>query len=114
MTRAEQQIHCAIIKHLELRGAPELLWLHINNNPRSAKDGARLKRMGMQKGAPDLLYFFHGQYIAHEIKTRTGGPSKAQWDFLHRFGETGGVVIVTYGLDHALEMLVNLGLIRET
>lgn len=102
-----------LIKHLTYRGMPGLVWLHVNNTPRSARHGAHLVAMGLIKGAPDLIYFYRGQFFAHELKTEKGRLAPEQGAFLKRFMVAGGLVIVSYGLDQALEQLVDFGLIKR-
>lgn len=109
----EQDIQKVLIKHIVARGMPDLVWLHCNNNPRSARDGARLKAMGLIKGAPDLLYFYRGQFFAHELKTLKGRCSPEQLAFHERFLAAGGLVIITHGLDDAINALVDIGLITR-
>jgi hypothetical protein len=110
--KEESQLQRAVVAHLEAHGAPGLIYLHINNNPRSARDGARLKKMGLRKGAPDLLYFVRGSFFAHELKTKKGRLSPAQSVFLKEFNLAGGVPIVSYGLNDALRLLSEYGICR--
>lgn len=62
---------------------PELAMLyHIPNERKcSVQEGARLKRMGVKRGVPDLCLpiprgKYHGLYI--EMKTETGRPTPEQ------------------------------------
>ena len=53
------------------------LFFHVNNNPRNRVDGARLARMGLVPGIPDLLLLANGTVYGFELKTETGKLS--QW-----------------------------------
>jgi len=60
--------------HPEYRG----LFFHINNNPRNKVDGARLARMGLVPGIPDLLLLANSTVYGFELKTETGISSAWQ------------------------------------
>lgn len=82
MTRAsdEYSIHTAIVDWLKI-ACPKALVLHIPNNPRSAVAGAKLKRMGMVKGAPDLIVICDGVICFLEVKKPGGYLSPEQKAF---------------------------------
>jgi hypothetical protein len=79
--RAEDQIQAAIVDHIRTV-LPAALVIHIHNNPSSAIDGARLNRMGLVKGAPDLLVCLpRGEGLFIEVKAPKGVVSKEQTAF---------------------------------
>lgn len=108
----EDKIQIALVSHIRMRGMPDMVPIHVNNNPRSARDGARLKAKGMIAGVPDMVYAYRGLTFWHEVKTKKGRLSPEQKQFHKRLEDAGHLVIVTYGLDDALEKLVEIGLIR--
>lgn len=108
----EDQIQIALVANIRARAINGLVWAHINNNPRSPRDGARLKAKGMIKGVPDMVYAYRGLTFWHEIKTEKGKLSPAQKEFHKRLEEAQHQVIITYGLDDAINQLVEIGLIR--
>lgn len=56
--------------------------IHIANNPRSARDGARLKALGLVAGAPDLLVVLpHGKGCFIEVKSAKGRVREEQHSF---------------------------------
>ncbi len=73
-TEAQEQLTLA--EYLDTRG--DLLWLHIPNerkaNPRYV---AKLKRLGMKKGAPDVLVFKR-----FKIDWHTGGVISSPREYL--------------------------------
>lgn len=80
-SRDEDQIQAAIVDHIRTV-LPSAIVLHLNNNPRSAIDGARLNRMGLVKGAPDLLVCLpRGSGLFIEVKAPKGRIGEAQTAF---------------------------------
>ena len=88
----------------------ELLFLHVpNEGRRSHAYGAKLKRLGMSKGAPDFIIFesgrgFHG--IAIEMKRRKyyrHDPSQEVWrcDLIRN----GWISEFAHGVDEAIELV---------
>jgi hypothetical protein len=78
----EDVVQKAIVNWLRnvLRG--EAMVVHIANNPRSARDGARLKALGLVAGAPDLLVVLpHGRGCFIEVKSQKGRVQEAQKAF---------------------------------
>jgi hypothetical protein len=81
MKRAEDQIQAAIVNWLRTV-LPGAIVLHLHNNPRSKVDGARLKAMGLVKGAPDLLVCLPGgRGVFIEVKAPKGRVSPEQHGF---------------------------------
>lgn len=108
----ENQVHKAIVGHLRYRGIVRMLPMHIANNPRGPRDGARLKAMGLLAGAPDMAYaLYDGQIVWHEIKTEEGKLSHVQKDVHERLRQLGHQILVSYGLDDALKLLTKRGII---
>lgn len=73
---------------------------------------AKLKREGFVQGVADLLYLDpRGEwaYLALELKTperkrsKDRGLSEAQTEFLNAVGLAGGLPLVCYGLEEAIE-----------
>lgn len=80
--RYEDAIQKQIVNYLRNVLHGSAMVLHLNNTPRSAIDGARLKQMGLVAGAPDLLVVLpHGKGCFIEVKTEKGRVSEAQHSF---------------------------------
>lgn len=78
----EDKTQEAIVNYLRnvLRGSATVF--HIHNNPRSARDGARLKRLGLLAGVPDLLVILpHGEGVFIEVKAPDGDVTSEQHSF---------------------------------
>jgi hypothetical protein len=78
---AEDQIQASIVDHIRTV-LPGAIVLHIHNNPRSQIDGARLKKLGLVKGAPDLLVCLpRGKGLFIEVKSPKGRVRPEQHSF---------------------------------
>lgn len=113
----EQHVLAAWLDSRRIDGWP-LLWAHIpNGGHKSARMGARRKRMGARAGVPDVLIFDHPrgyafQGAAIELKRKDGKPSDvsaSQTDWLEKLGRRGWLCRVCYGADDAIRWLEGLG-----
>ena len=83
--------------------------VHIpNEGKRSAAYAARLKRMGMRPGFPDLFIplargIYHGLFI--EMKYAGGRASGAQEGWLRLLSREGYAVSICYGFDEAKRII---------
>lgn len=92
----------ALVKYCLLKSIPIV---HIpNESKRSASYGAKLKRMGLAPGFPDLFIpkavnGAHGLFI--ELKTAKGKTSKEQKDWIMLLRSEGYTAYVCRGFDAA-------------
>lgn len=109
----EDQIHIAVIDHLERRAKPGVAWGHFaNGGSRGAAERRRFAAMGVVAGLPDLPVFAGGITRMIEIKTEKGVLSAAQID-CHAWLAAAGIEVVTcYGLDACLQQLERWGVLR--
>jgi hypothetical protein len=117
MDRPEQQIQKAVVQHLRQRGVPGLVFLHPNNNiarrgRRGAIQGGIAKGMGVRAGASDLLLWRAGHAYALELKAPGGATTEAQDQFLMDMDRAGAFTCVCEGLDRALGVLEQWGLLK--
>ena len=109
----EYRLQCLIADILRLQGHEELYWTAIpNGEHRSPRTGARLKRSGVRRGAPDILMIWHGKVIGLELKTETGRQSPEQRDTERDWTAAGGLYFVAKGYRAAIEFLDTVGCIR--
>lgn len=93
----------AVVEYCELCGIDVV---HIpNEGKRSAAYGARMKRMGLKKGFPDLEFpipvgKYHGLYI--EMKTKGGKLEPDQKRWLAKLNARGYRACVCVGADEAI------------
>jgi hypothetical protein len=102
-----------LVEHIERRCLPNVYYCAIpNGEKRSKATGARLKRMGVKAGAPDLLFIVDG--IAHglELKAGRGTTTIAQVATRMTWQDAAGVYAVAKGIDAALAVLVAWRVIR--
>jgi hypothetical protein len=108
----EDQIHTAVVHHLNLRGVAGLVFWHTpNGGLRSKSEAAKLARMGVLAGVPDLMFIYRGKTYGLELKTETGRISSAQRAVLTAMEQAGVATAVSKGLDAALDQLEAWGLI---
>jgi len=109
----ESALQTAIVEYLGW-ALPNAIVLHLHNNPRSAIEGAKLKRMGLVKGAPDLLVCLpRGQGMFLEVKTSKGRVSPAQFQFHNRCLVLNWPVAVVRSVDDVKKALVAVNVIRK-
>ncbi len=93
----------AVIKYCDLMGIHAV---HIpNEGKRSAAYGARMKRMGLRKGFPDLFFpipmgGFHGLFI--EMKAVGEKPTAEQRKWIAKLNAWGYRACVCVGADEAI------------
>lgn len=94
MTRRQDEFRlaCAVADHFSKVLPSHVLYSHFPaGESRTAVTGARLKRMGLQRGWPDYLLFHDGGTLAIELKAGTGKLTDEQIAFCNRLHELGGV-----------------------
>lgn len=83
--------------------------IHIpNEGARNPSFGAKLKKLGMKRGVPDLFIAvpsngFHGAWI--EVKQPKGKLTKEQEIFLDRANKNGYFTAVVYSVDEGINAI---------
>lgn len=102
----EDAVTEAIVDYCNLRGIPIA---HVpNEGKRSLQYGARLKKMGMQKGFPDLIIplpkgKYHGLYIEVKVNNNTTTVDQKNWlTILHG---NGYAATACWGIDDSLAVV---------
>ena len=97
----EQTIQKQIMIALSLSGC-----LVFRNNTGAVKDGDRFIRYGLCKGSSDIIGLTpSGQFLAVEVKKRTGKPTKEQLTFIDAINEQGGIAGIARSVEDALLLL---------
>lgn len=105
---SETKLHIAVADWL--RGAcPHVLWTHPANQGRSPQEGAKLKKMGVRAGVPDLIFWHDGWFGAIELKTGSG-LSEAQKIFMDSFVRNGGKYATCKTVKSVAETLISWGI----
>lgn len=99
MTEAQHQISFVLwVKTIH----PDVIFWHTpNGESRDAQVGAKLKRMGVLKGVPDL--FFPAYQLFIELKSDKGCLSKDQKKLKPTLEKLGYTWITAYGFPDAVE-----------
>lgn len=109
---SEDDVQIAVVDALRVAGE---LVIHVpNGGKRSRSEGARLKRLGVLAGVPDLLVFsvpagLEARGVALEVKSPGGRPSKAQLRVLDELRALGWAATWAAGEAACLEWLRDLG-----
>lgn len=99
----EDEATIAVVEYCNLRGVPVA---HVpNEGKRSPQMGQKLKRMGMQKGFPDLVVplprgNYHGLYI--EMKVGNNKTTSEQKEWLTNLAKNGYAATACWGVDEAI------------
>jgi hypothetical protein len=110
----ETAIHMNVAALLHLTLPPRIQWWHTpNGEVRSARTGAKLKRMGVKAGIPDfLLYDTQSGYLyCIEVKTKVGALSAQQkaWKAQFDRSPTGRYAVVR-STEEANQVIAEWGL----
>ena len=110
----EDAVHAALVQHLKLRAAPGVVWFHpANGGIRHIATAARMKRLGVRPGVPDLALIIAGRPYFLELKRAKGGRLSNDQRAMHdELRAAGAVVAVANGLDDALEVLGSWGVFQ--
>ena len=111
--RAEDMIQRAVFEHLALRSAPGVFAFHPPNGGwRSRIEAAILRGLGVRAGVPDVIAIRGGCVYALELKPPGGRLTAAQNAAHAALRAAGATVVTSYGLDDAISMLEEWGLLR--
>jgi len=115
MRRPEQDIHRAVLQHLDIRGTPGTFYWHTPSGAyygrRGHIQGRIMRSLGARAGIPDLLLLRAGTLYALELKAGRNKPTEAQADTIVRMMAAGAVCGVASSLDEALVWLEQHGLL---
>lgn len=103
----------AVCQHLRWRGVPGLVWFSVPNAARRGLIEAQImKATGLRAGVGDLILLHTGKFYSLEIKTLTGRATASQVAFMRDVQSAGGTARIVHGIDEALDVLVEWGLLR--
>lgn len=112
--RPEFVLQCDLIKHLQYRAVPGLLYWHTPNGGwRTVAEARDLRRAGVLAGIPDLFFLLHGQLYGLELKVPGRSSSDAQLYVQELLADQGAIIGVAVGLDDAIAQLERWRLIRR-
>ena len=113
MRHPEDDLQAAVAELLDMLG---WLYCHVpNGGKRNLREAARLKRMGVKAGIPDVLIFepvvhtvsgsVTGFGLALELKIKPNRPTPEQIATLAALHERGWGMRVCYSMDDVMEAL---------
>lgn len=101
MQHPEDRLQMACVRVFALQWPDMALLLHHSPNegllPRTARDGAKRKAMGVRAGFPDLVLLVPGgrwHYLCMELKSPAGRLSSSQRDYQRAVERAGGCYAV--------------------
>ena len=106
----EQDLQVSVAQLLDSIPIFKDKWCHVpNGGARDAKEGARLKKMGVKKGVPDILIFKMTKnfYLgfALELKSKTGKITADQEAWLLSFKAEGWATEVCDNIDDVMRII---------
>lgn len=105
----EDRLQISVAGYLDLALPVGAVWFHIaNQRQTSARMGAKLKRMGVKPGVPDICVIWRGRVIFIELKTPTGRVSPAQKDMARWLTLAGAVVVTCRSVDEVSDFLAGI------
>lgn len=112
----EYHIHCAVVAQLRFMAHPKTIYFHAaNGESRSARTGARLKKMAVRPGVADIcLTLPTGQSAYLEIKAAKGRQTPEQRAFEAHCKEVGVPYAIARSPEEAKAILTSWGALRET
>ena len=110
----ERLIQTAVVEHLAWRAIPGLWWTHFPaGGLRNRTVAAQLKAAGSKPGVPDILLLAQGRLFGLELKSERGRLSTDQISTHAAMRDAGAVIGVAGGVDEALDLLAEWGLLRR-
>lgn len=114
ITMSENALQQHVVRLLTAYGRPDIAWWHCPNGEwRDPRTAARLKKMGVKAGAPDIMMMIDGRFHGLELKTERGRVSKVQEEFCEAIERAGGFFHVAFGIDEAIGALNALYAFRD-
>jgi hypothetical protein len=109
----EAQIQRAVFQHIRVRGVPGLFAFHPANGGYRRKTEAKiLQGSGVRPGVPDVVAIHQGRVYAMELKAPGGRATAVQLEAIAAMEAAGAFTCIAEGLDRALAVLEQWGLLR--
>lgn len=109
MKHSEDSMSISVANYIRAQ-YPKVLFSHVpNGGKRSAREGARFKRMGVRKGIPDFLIFEtndpHLRGLALELKVKPNKPSPEQLEVIAELKRLKWVAEICYSFDETKKII---------
>ena len=108
---SERDIHITICALLDVYAHPRLIWFHpANGEKRNIVTAMRLKKMGVKRGIPDLVFTLpDGRSAYMEIKTTKGRMSDHQKYYRQKCWDMNVPYVLVTNADDAMAILYEWG-----
>lgn len=109
--RPEENLHVSVARFLDVALMPPATWTTFPSGGGGRVRGARLKRMGLKAGWPDILIVapgaqhFNVKLLGIELKTERGRASKEQKDVRASFAMCGALHTFCRSIDDVEQVL---------
>jgi hypothetical protein len=112
---SEYQLHCAVVDTVRRWIMPGWIYTHpASGEKRDAVTAARLKRMGVTPGFPDLAFFGpRGEVCWVELKAKRGRLSEVQGDVASHLIAAGHGYLCSSDYRDIIETLRGWGILRS-
>jgi hypothetical protein len=111
---SEFQLHCAVVDVVRRWIMPQWIFTHIASGERRDKvTAARLKRMGVTAGFPDMLFIGPGRVCWIELKAKGGRLSEAQAAIASHLITVGHGYLCSDSFDDVIATLKEWGIVRS-
>ena len=109
----EFELQAVVVALLRFRARAGLFWFHPpNGEKRSPRTGARLKRMGVVAGVPDLVLIWQKRAIGLELKAEGSYQNAEQRAVELAWTKAGGAYFCAKGYKAAVGFLTLLDCIK--
>ena len=104
----EDQLTISCANYLRYQYPSILFWHTANERSTSPQRGAKLKKMGVLSGVPDIAILypnrsFHGLFI--ELKVKGNKPTFNQICVIDKLNDLGYMAMVAYDLDEFIDIV---------
>jgi hypothetical protein len=111
--RPEQIIQRAVFDHLRARAARGVFAFHVpNGGYRKPVEAAIMQGLGVKAGVPDVVAIHEGRCYGLELKAEGGRASPKQLEAIAAMEAAGAHCCIAEGLDRALAVLEQWGILR--
>ena len=112
--RPEYDLHCAVVEYIHSVWPTNLAHHAANGEIRSKATAAKLKRMGVRRGVPDLCVpYGGGRTLWLEIKASRGRASAQQEAFIQRLRDFDHKVAIIRSVEDVKNAFKALGIITK-
>lgn len=100
-----------VAEFLDLSLPDDAVWWHTpNEGRRDAKTGAKLKRLGMRAGFPDICICYRGHLYTIELKAPGGRLMDTQRETKRALEKAGAICSVAYSMEAVWGCLDGFGI----